>query len=265
MARSTADSGSAGSTAAPKERRRFGRRKPKDPNKPGRLAQVKQVFSMTRKQDPASVWWMALAFLGVVLLSLLVGVLIDQVIYCVIVGLPLAALAATIVLSRRAERAAFSQIEGQPGATGAVLGSLRRGWFYDKEPVAAEMGGRARGMRDLHNAAMVFRAVGRPGVVLITEGPKAPAGRLAQAEKRKVRRVTGDGVPVHVMQVGKGDGEVRLSKVVKTMKSYDKAITKDEAVAVQRRLKALGIAKPPVPAGMDPRKARVDRRALRGR
>lgn len=265
MARSTSTSDPSDASSGKEGRRRFGRRRPKDPNKKGRFAQVKQVFQMTRKQDPAAVWWMALAFLAVLLLALLVGVWIDQVIYVTIIGLPLAFLAATIILSRRAEKAAFSQIEGQPGATAAVLGSLRRGWFFDQEPVAAEMGGKARGMRDLHNAAMVFRAVGRPGVVLINEGPKGPAQRLSESEKRRTTRATGDSVPVHVLRVGKDEGEVPLSKLTRTMRKLDKKITKDEAIAVQRRLKAMGNTKPPMPAGIDPRKARVDRRAMRGR
>ncbi|MGB7449181.1 MAG: DUF4191 domain-containing protein [Ornithinimicrobium sp.] len=261
MARSTKDS------ARPDEspRRRFGRRRPKDKNKSGRVKQMREVFAMTRRNDPSAVWWMALAFLVVMLVAVLAGWYFDQVIYFTILGLPTALLAALIVLSRRAEKAAFAQIEGQPGATGAVLGSLRRGWFYDKEPVAAESGGKVRGMRDLHNAAMIFRAVGRPGVVLISEGPKGPASRLATAEKRRAVRATGDAVPVHIFRVGQGESEVRLSKLVRTMNKLDKKISKEEAIAVQRRLKAISTSKPPVPAGMDPRKARVDRKSMRGR
>ncbi|MGC1208458.1 MAG: DUF4191 domain-containing protein [Ornithinimicrobium sp.] len=252
-------------TSGDGKRRRFGRRGKKDPNKVGRIAQMRQVFTMTRKNDPSALWWMALAFLGALLIALLLGWAFDQVIYFGILGLPTAFLAALIVLSRKAEKAAFAQIEGQPGACGAVLGSLRRGWFYDKEPIAAEAGGKMRGMRDLNNAAMVFRAVGRPGVVLLSEGPKGPAARLVQAEKRRASRATGDAVPVHVLRIGQEQGEVRLSKLVRTMNKLEKKISKDEAIAVQRRLKAMGSSKPPVPAGVDPRKARVDRKSMRGR
>lgn len=254
-------------SAEPKKRR-FGRKKkkPRDPNNPGRWAQFKQVWKMTRKQDPAAVWWMLLAGLAVLLLALVIGLWLNMVIYCLIIGLPLALLAAMFVLARKAEQAAFSQIEGQPGATSAVMGTLRRGWYYDQEPVAAEASGKVRGMRDLHNAAMAFRAVGRPGVVLLSEGPKAGAKRLVENERRKVARIVGDDVPVHVLRIGRDEGEVPLSKVVKTMKKLDKAITKEEAVVVHKRLKAIGAtAKPPLPAGVDPRKARMDRRALRGR
>lgn len=220
---------------------------------------------MTRKHDPAAVWLMALAFLLVLLVAVVVGIYFDQVIYLTIIGIPLGLLAATFILSRRAEKAAFSQIEGQPGATSAVLGSLRRGWYFDQEPVAAEAGGKMRGTRDLHNAAMVFRAVGRPGVVLISEGPKVAAARLAQAEKRKVGRVVGKGIPVRIVNVGQGDDQVHLGKLLKTLKRFDKSISKDEALAVQRRLRALGPTKAAVPAGMDPNRARVDRRSMRGR
>lgn len=255
--------------AAPEKKKRR-KKKQKDPNNPGRIAQFKQVFGMTRKHDPAVVWWMLLAFGAVVLVALLIsqfllGGGVGMTIYVLLLGIPLGLLAAMFIFARRAERAAYAQIEGQPGAVGAVLGSLRRGWFYDQEPVAAEAGGKMRGMRDLNNAAMVFRAVGRPGVVLLHEGPKGSSNRLAQAEKRKAARVVGDSVPVHIYRVGHGEGELALGRMVKTLKKLDKSISKQEAIVVHQRLKALGGVKAPVPPGVDPRKARMDRRALRGR
>lgn len=246
----------------------FGRKKkPKDPSKPGVFAQFKQVFTMTRKADPAAVWWMLLAALAVLVVALLIGLWWGQVVYMMIIAVPLALLVAMIILGRRAERAAFAQIEGQPGASSAVLGQLRRGWFYDQEPVAAEVGGQMRGMRDLHNAAMVFRAVGKPGVVLIAEGPGGSAKRLSTAESRKVTRVVGEEVPVHTLVVGNGEGQVPLRQVVKTIRKLPKQLSNDEALVVQQRLKALaGRNRPPVPKGMDPSKPpRASRKALRGR
>jgi hypothetical protein len=243
------------------------KKKQKDPNKPGWFKQLRQVVSMTRKADPAALWWVLLAALAVLVVGLLVGLWLDMIIYVLILALPLALLAAVIVLGRRAERAAFAQIEGKPGAASAVLQQLRRGWYYDQEPVAAEAGGQMRGMRDLHNAAMVFRAVGKPGVVLIADGPAGAAKRLTVSETRKITRVVGEEVPVHSIVVGRGEGQVPLPKVVKTIKKMPRRISNDDAVAVQQRLKALvGRNRPPVPAGMDPMKPpRASRRALRGR
>ena len=100
--------------AEPTKKGLFGRRakKAKDPSKPGRMAQVRQVFTMTRKADPAAVWWMLLAALAVLVVAVLIGIWIDQVVYTLVLGIPLAILAATIILGRRAEKAAFAQIEG---------------------------------------------------------------------------------------------------------------------------------------------------------
>src|SRR5699024_3173420 len=105
----------------PQRKRRFGRKNkpPRDPNNPGRWQQFKQVWVMTRKHDPAAMWWMLLAGLAVLLLGLLIGLWLDMVVYVMILSVPLAILAAVFVLARRAEQAAFSQIEGQPGATSA--------------------------------------------------------------------------------------------------------------------------------------------------
>lgn len=256
------------SSTEPKRRRLFGRKNkpPRDPNNPGRWQQFKQVWNMTRRHDPAAVWWMVLAALVVLLVGLLIGLWLNMVVYVMIISVPLAVLAAVFILARRAEQAAFSQIEGQPGATAAVMGTLKRTWYYDEEPIAAEAGGKVRGMRDLHNAAMVFRAVGLPGVVLISEGPKAAGKRLVETERKKVARIVGPEVPVHALRVGQDEDDVRLSKLVKTMKKLDKSITKEEAMVVHKRLRAISAsARPPLPAGVDPRKARMDRRALRGR
>ena len=47
----------------------------------------------------------------------------------IVAGVLAGVLLALIILGRRAERAAYSQIEGQPGAVGAVLrSSLRKSW-----------------------------------------------------------------------------------------------------------------------------------------
>ena len=163
-------------------------------------------------------------------------------------------------MGRRAERAAYRQMEGQPGASGAALGALRRGWYFDKEPIAAE----ASRPGDFTSAALVYRAIGRPGVILISEGPPSRAARLADSERKRVNRVVPN-VPVHVLRTGTGEGEIPVQKLAKKIGRMRPEITKAEVDAVNKRLKALGGVKMPVPKGMDPTKARPDRRAMRGR
>ncbi len=230
--------------------------------KPGRLAQIRQVFTAARAVDPQIGWWMALAFLGVLAVVVVIGVFVFPtfLVFSIIIGIALAALAATIVLSRRAEGAAYRQIEGQPGAVGATLSSLRRGWFFDKQPVAAD----AARANDMASAAMVYRAVGRPGIVLIGEGPSGRAQKLLAAERKRVERVA-PGVPVVLLRVGAGEGEISIRKLTNTVQRLKAVLTKDEVSVVNKRLKALGGIRPPLPKGVDPTKARMDRRAMRGR
>ena len=233
------------------------------PKKPGRFAQIRQVYAAARQVDRLIGWWMLLAFVAVLVVAVGIGVLVGHWVYAVILGLPLALLAATVVMSRRAERAAYRAIEGQPGGAGAALGGLRRGWFFDQQPVALE-GARGTRPEDLAGAAFVFRAVGRPGIVLVGEGPQARVTRLLEAERKKVARVA-PGVPVHLLQAGSGEGQVPVRKLSGKLTRMKPVLTKQEVSVVNKRLKSLGGVRPPVPAGMDPLRARVDRKAMRGR
>lgn len=221
-----------------------------------RFARMRQVYALARRNDPHIGWWLALAVVAVTVLGLLIGAAFGHPIYGAFVALPLGVLAAVILLSRRAEKAAYGALEGQPGAGGAALQGLRRGWNYDQEPVAVE-GGRSMNFQD---AAMVYRAVGRPGVVLIAEGPTGRAVKLLAAERKKVNRLVPN-VPITAYRLGSGNsggGEevVTTRELVKRMGKLKKTLTKQEVTAVSKRLRALARVKPPVPAGMDPQRMR---------
>jgi hypothetical protein len=239
--------------------------KPKAPKKPRfkQIRQIREVFTAARSVDPMIGWWMALAGLGTLAVMGIIGLLVNMPVYFLILGLPLAALAASFVLSFRAKRAAYKSIEGRPGAAGAALSSLRKGWYFEQQPVAAES---ARA-GDMASTAMVFRATGRPGVVLVAEGPVARATKLAEAERRKISRIAGSSVPVTVLRIGEGGGkdEVSVRKVANKLQRMKPVLTKDEVAAVNKRLKAIGGMRPPLPAGIDPNRIRMDRKAMRGR
>ena len=228
--------------------------------KQGRLAQMRQVFTASRRLDPLIGWYMLLAAVATLAVVIGIGALVGHWLYATVLAVPLALIAALLVLSRRAERAAYGSIEGQPGATGAALGGLRRGWYYSQEPVAAD----AQRAGDLSTAAMVFRAVGRPGIVLLGEGPAARARKLLASERKRVERVAPN-VPVTTLLVGEGEGYVSVRKVARKLTRMKPVLTKEELSVVNKRLKSLGGIRLGVPAGMDPTKARVDRRAMRGR
>ncbi|MBG6184024.1 F0F1-type ATP synthase assembly protein I [Arthrobacter sp. CAN_A214] len=243
-------------SSSPAPKRRLFSRKPKaakGPKKTGRMKQIVEVFKMTRRNDPSVVWFMLLAFVGIVAVGLLIGVLIQNVITLLLISLPLAFLAAVFILSRKAERAAFSQIEGKPGAAGAALSVLRRGWILQEQPVAVNP----------RTQDAVFRVIGRPGIILVSEGPSARVKQLVDGERRKMSRIVPN-VRVHVLETGRDKGQVALAKVPKTIQKLKKSLTKQEVHAVDKRLAALG-TKLPIPKGVDPFKARPDRKAMRGR
>ncbi len=240
-------------------RKKDGDTAPQD-KKQGRLSQIRDVYRITRQSDPNIGWYMLLTFLAVFAVFLIIGLIFKMPVFLGIFGVLFGILAATIIMSRRAERAAYSQIEGQAGAAGAALTSIRRGWYTDREPVAADV---ARA-GDISSAAMVYRALGRPGVVLVGEGPTGRVQKLLAAEKKRVERVA-PGVPVTTMRVGSGDDEIPLSKIASKVQRLKPQITKDEMAMVNKRLKALGGLRAPLPPGVDPTKARMDRRALRGK
>lgn len=227
------------------------------PKEPGRLKQMWQVFQMTRRYDSTAPWLMLLAFLAPVALSLALAIWLSggngfTIALWVVAGALAGLLLAMIILGRRAERAAYSQIDGQPGAVGAVLRSgLRGGWVGNEMPVAVN--GKTQDA--------VYRAVGRGGIVLIGEGDAFRAERMLKDEQRKVSRVLPN-VPVRLLTVGHGDDSVELHRLAATLRKSKRVLTKPEVLAVSNRLNSLQNSLP-IPKGIDPMKVRAQRGRMR--
>ncbi len=237
------------------KRRLFGR-KPKDPSKPGRIAQTMQVFKMARKHYPAVPWLMAACVLGGAALGVIVGFLMPPMWLWIVFGVMLGILGAVFLLGRYAENAAFEEMRGQPGAYGAVLNSVKRSWLAEEQPIAI----------DPRTRDLVYRATGLGGVVLLSEGPKGRSAKLLDKERKRHERVLPN-VPITVLQGGEEDGQIPMSRVSSTVRKIPKRLNKAEVLVVRKRLNALGTmsTKPPIPKGIDPNKVRADRKAMRGR
>ncbi len=227
---------------------------PKAPKEPGRLKQMYQVYKMTRRYDPRVVWYLLLAFIIPVAVSILLALLLSGgnvvgMILYIVAGVLAGLLAFLLVLGRRAERAAYGQIEGQPGAVGAVLkSSLRRGWIASEMPVNVSP----------KTQDAVYRAVGRGGVVLIGEGPSSRTTRMIDDERRKVTRILPN-VPVNVIHVGPDADAVPLHRVPRALGRFKGALNKAEVLAVNNRMSSLGKNGLPIPKGIDPMRARAGR------
>lgn len=216
--------------------------------------QVWQAYQMTRQQDPAVTWLILAVFVGIIVLGQLLGLFFLSWWWWLLVSIPFALLGGMFTLTRRAERAAYSRIEGQPGAAMSALGTIRRGWTFTEEPVAV-----APRTQDL-----VFRGVGRPGVVLIGEGPAHRIGKLLESERKRTARVL-QGVPITLIEVGREEGQTPLPQLARKVQRLKPQLTKQETGEVLKRLTALGAVKMPVPKGVDPMRARPDRKGMRGR
>jgi len=220
---------------------------------PGRMTQLWRVFQMTRKADKTLVPILILAFvvpvvLGIVLPLTVIPAGIFGLVLWIITGVLGGVLLALVILGNRAETIAYKQIEGQSGAVGAVLqNGLRRAWQAQEYPVAVNP----------RTRDAVYRAVGKCGVVLISEGSKTRAQKLINDERRHVQRAVPQ-VTIHVLHVGPEEDAVSLKGLRKAMNKLKKELNKAEVLAVANRLESL--KKPgdmPIPKGIDPYKMRA--------
>ncbi|MGW7075870.1 DUF4191 domain-containing protein [Streptomyces sp. BA2] len=215
-----------------------------DAANPGRLKQIAQTYKMTRRADPRI--GLIIAAVGIVTFGvfLAIGFLIGHPIYLGILGFVLAFLAMAIVFGRRAERAAFGQMEGQPGAAAAVLDKIGRGWTTT--PAVAMN----------RSQDVVHRTVGKAGIVLVAEGNPNRVKSLLAAEKRRMARVVSD-VPVHDVIVGTGEGQVPLKKLRTTLLKLPRVLQGPQVTTTNDRLRAMGdlMSNMPLPKGPMPKGA----------
>ncbi|WP_299530840.1 DUF4191 domain-containing protein [uncultured Streptomyces sp.] len=214
----------------------------------GRLKQIALTYKMTKRTDPKI--GLVIAAVGIVTFGVLlaIGFLVGHPIYLGILGLFLAFLAMAIIFGRRAEAAAFGQMDGQPGAAAAVLDRVGRGWTTT--PAVAMN----------RNQDVVHRAVGKAGIVLVGEGNPNRVKTLLAAEKRRMARIVLD-VPVHDIIVGDGEGQVPLKKVRVKMLKLPRVLSGPQVTAANDRLRAMGdlMSNMPLPKGPMPKGMRMPR------
>ncbi|MBN9214210.1 MAG: hypothetical protein ABS62_13225 [Microbacterium sp. SCN 70-200] len=224
--------------------------------RPGLFAQLRSLFTFTK----AEFAWLPWVLIGVVVvgigLGLLLGFLIQpvavwSVILWSITGLMFGVLGAMILLTRLSTRAMYKKLDGMPGAAGHVLStSLGRKWVASDMPV---------GINPKTQDA-VYRVIGRGGVVIVAEGARGRLTRLVNDEKMKVQRVA-SGVPIEVLYVGHGEGDVPISKLSSTIKALPKKVDTATMAAVVKRVDSVSqsVTSLPIPKGIDPTKARAPR------
>ena len=231
-----------------------------DPSKMSRRQQFAATYKMARKTDTR---------LGLILFaSFVVGAAVGFVVFWllppsggilswVMAGIGaflLGLLLAVLVFGRRAQKAAYGQMEGQLGAAASALQMLRRGW--KSSPVVAFT----------RQQDVVHRVVGPPGIVLVGEGNPTRVRALMSAERRKHERVAAD-IPIHEVVCGNGEGQVPLPKLVKHITKLGRNVKPADLTDVLNRLKALDANRSniPIPKGPVPTSMKGMRGQQRGR
>ena len=225
-----------------------------------RRAQITQTYQMAKRTDPRLGLILLGTFvigaaLGFGLLWLLPGDGVLSLIIAVAGALMFGILLVLLVFGRRAQNAAYTQMEGQPAAAAGALQMLKRGWKVD--PVVGFT----------KQQDVVHRVVGPPGIVLVGEGSSpARVKQLLMIERKKHERVA-YGVPIHEITAGRGDGEVPLPKLVRHVQKLGRSVKPAEMTDILQRLKALDAqrGKLPLPKGPIPTSMKGMRSQQRGR
>jgi hypothetical protein len=210
------------------------------------MSVLKGALGLVRREKPIAFAWGGLIFVSCIALGWLAGSGLGQPIYFAILGAPLGLLGAFFTLTRFANAAAFSAIEGDIGAGASVLMSIRKGFTTTPAVNVSK------------NQDMVHRTVGRPGIIVVGEG-SPNVRQLMQDEKKKMERFL-PGVPIHEIYVGNNAGATPIRKLEKSLKKLPNTLSKSQLREVRNRLKGVGGMNLPIPKGPMPKGVKVPKR-----
>ncbi len=240
---------------AQKQAEKLRRKNSSDPKDWGQLRQILEVFKMTTKNDPTSLWLMIGAFALTVVVFLLLGIFVLSPWWLYLVfGVLFGVLAAMAVLTWRAKNATYKRYEGQKGSAEVAMSMLGKDWI--KSPVIT-----ANRQLDI-----VHRVVGPGGVVLIGEGDPGRVRQMLAIEAKKHEQIK-YGTKVTSIVMGEKENQVPLEKLADHIKKLPKVIKAAEITELSNRLRALDSMRPkiPLPKGPLPTSAKGARQAVRGR
>ncbi|NQU36600.1 MAG: DUF4191 domain-containing protein [Actinobacteria bacterium] len=213
---------------------------------PGRLKQIRETYQLTKKTDPRIGLLLLGIFFGTIAVFAIIGVLLGMIWFFTPIGIALGMLAAVIIFGRRAERSAYAQIEGQPGAAAAVLKSLKSGWFVTPALVMNK------------NQDVVHRVIGRPGVILVSEGPSSRVTHMLVNERKKTARFVPD-INIIEIQSGNDEGQIPLAKLNTKVRKQKRTLKPAQVTEVRKRLEALTNQPVSAPKGPMPKSVRSAR------
>lgn len=226
-----------------------------DPRDWGTIKQLVQTFKLTVSADPRSGWLIIGAFVAVLIVGTVLGIVFNQAIWGILFGAMMGFSASLLLLTNRAKYATYKRYENQPGSAQVALMMLpKKKWSYTPALTGTRAG------------EVVHRAIGPAGLILIGEGDPARSKVLLAQEKKRHSQVVYD-VEVITMQAGKGEGQVPIGELAKQLQKLPVTMTTEKIAEVETRLRALdGMRqRAPLPKGPLPGQAKGSRKAMRGR
>ena len=245
------------------------------PKKQSTIKQIIQIYKYTAKEDKALPWLEAGAFLLPVVVMVIIGLIAKWTwltwIFTMITAVMLGILLAMMLLTRRADKVGYKQID--------VLSNMQKAGFdFPQEPVWI----------DPKTKDAIWRGTSMNGIYLIGEGEYGRVMKAMDRQEHEIKGVTaGSTIPVYRIAVGHGPKQVPLDKLRSTVtkaKSYEPTnhknalvakihprrrflLTRAETTTLNERLHTLQSKKGySIPKGMDPnRPQKISRRAMRGR
>jgi hypothetical protein len=209
--------------------------------RPGRIKQIRMVAGMVQKANRKALPIVFAAAIGTLLLFVIIGLVTGGLLLMIPMGILAGAAVGMIVFGQIAQKTQYRLIAGQPGAAAGVLETMRGNWTVTPAVNANK------------TMDLVHRVVGRPGVVLVSEGASARVGPLIGAEKRKISRAAQE-VPIYEVQVGDDEGQIPIAKLQRHLAKLPRNLNKAEVGEVNDRLRALPqsikMPKGPVPKGV---------------
>ncbi|MGI9209530.1 MAG: DUF4191 domain-containing protein, partial [Rhodococcus sp. (in: high G+C Gram-positive bacteria)] len=163
--------------------------------RPGRFKQIRMLASVLQQADRKALPIVFGSAVGTLVVFIVLGLVLGNLVFMVPLGILAAIAVGMIVFGQIAQRTQYKMIAGQPGAAASILETMRGDWTV----TPAVAGNR--------NMDLVHRVVGRPGVILVSEGPSSRVGPLLGAEKKRISRAA-QTVPIYDIQVGDEEGQV---------------------------------------------------------
>ena len=212
-------------------------------DKPGRFRQIRMVAQMVHRSNPKALPIVFASALGTLALFVVLGFFISSLWFKIPLGIMAAIFVGLVIFGQMAQRTQYKLMEGQIGAAYGVLDTMRGNWVV----TPAVAGNR--------NMDVVHRVVGRPGIILVSEGPSSRVAGLLGAEKKKISRLAAS-VPIYDFQVGEEEGQVPLAKLQGKLMKLPRNLNKAQLNDLNDRMRALP-AKPGMPGGPMPRNVRM--------